>query len=107
MADTRDSLRRKRQAYQNTFFGDGTKPHPEAERVLADLRIFCGMHMGKNAGLVISPKSGMVDSHATVYRAALRDVYLRVVGFLSIDESHLFQEVGNERARDVSEDATS
>jgi hypothetical protein len=93
MSDTKESLRRKRQAYRNTFFGDLEHPHPEAERVLEDLRTFCGMTRG---GLVVSPKSGMVDSHATVYRAALRDVYLRLVGFLSIDEAHLFQETKHE-----------
>lgn len=94
MADTKETLRRKRQAYRNTFFGDLEHPHPEAERVLQDLRHFCGI---KSGGLVVSPKSGMVDSHATVYRAALRDVYLRIVGFLSIDEAHLFQEATDER----------
>lgn len=75
---------RKRLAYQRTFCGDGSKPHLEAERVLADLRRFCGIDRG---GIVVSPVSRMVDSHATTYRAGQRDVYLRIVKMLSLSEA--------------------
>jgi len=84
----------KQIAYLRTFCGEGQEPHVNAEVVLADLRKFCGLTSG---GLVVSPKSGMTDIHATVYKAALRDVYLRIVGFLSLEDEHLFQENAHDR----------
>ena len=89
MRSHRERLARKRLAYVRTFCGDGSEPHPEGQRVLADLRAFCGMTKG---GLVVSPKQGMVDSHATVYRAAMRDVYIRIAAFLALDDKTLFEE---------------
>jgi hypothetical protein len=43
MADTKDSLRKKRKAYLDTFCGDFAKPHPAGAAVLADLKRFCGI----------------------------------------------------------------
>lgn len=97
MADTKDSLKDKREAYLATFCGDGRSPHPMGEKVLKDLRIFVGLdHSKQKPGIVTSRISGTVDPYATVYQAALRDVYMRIVGFLSIDEKHLYQEASNE-----------
>jgi hypothetical protein len=95
VSDTRESLRRKKQAYIATFCGDTSGPHPEALRVLADLKKFCGITA---PGIVISPKSGMVDSHATTYRAGQRDVFMRIAGYLGIDERQLFQESTHDRS---------
>jgi len=89
----REKLEHTRLAYLRTFCGDRQVPHVNAEEVLADLRKFCGLTKG---GIVVSPVSGMVDSHATVYRAGQRDVYLRITAFLGIDERHLFQEASHE-----------
>lgn len=75
---------RKRLAYIRTFCGEGQDIHLEGKRVLADLRRFCRINRG---GLVISPKAGMVDPYATVYAAGLRDAYLRIIGFLELDEA--------------------
>lgn len=89
MTDTRDSLKRKKAAYVNTFCGGLGKVHPEGERVLADLKKFCGV---TKPGIVVSPKAGLVDPYASIYRSGQRDVYLRIAGFLGITESQLFQE---------------
>jgi hypothetical protein len=62
-----------------TFCGD-FRSAPKLQRVLADLRRFCGITKG---GIVVSPVSRTVDPYATIYRAALRDVYLRIAGFLT------------------------
>lgn len=77
-------MNQRRLAYVRTFCGDGAKPHPEAEKVLADLRRFCGIDRG---GIVVSPVSRMVDPHATAYRAGQRDVYLRIIKFLGLSEA--------------------
>lgn len=76
-------LHRKRLAYVRTFCDDQGHVHPEAVRVLADLRRLCRMDDG---GLVISPVARTVDAHATMYRAGLRDVYLRITRMLNYDE---------------------
>lgn len=87
MADTKESLRKKRNAYLRTFCGPGETPHVNAVVVLADLKKFCGV---TKPGIVISQKAGMVDSHATAYLAGQRDVYQRICGYLGIDEFTLF-----------------
>jgi len=90
-----ERLERMRLAYVHTFCGELSDPHPEAQRVLADLRRFCGITKG---GLVVSPVSKTVDPFATIYRAALRDVYLRIAGFLALDDKTLFEEPNSDNA---------
>lgn len=94
MIDFRALIQRKRMAYVHTFCGDDGRPHPEAQRVLADLRRFCGINRG---GIVVSPVSRVTDPYATIYRAAMRDVYLRIVGYIDIDETNSVEE--HDRAR--------
>lgn len=86
MNKRQQDFHRKRLAYIRTFCGDGENPHEDGKRVLADLKKFCGINKG---GIVISPVSRVVDSHATVYRAALRDAYLRIIGFLELEETDI------------------
>lgn len=93
MAESRESLKRKRLAYVRTFCGDFATPHPEAQRVLADLKRFCQV---TKPGMVVSPKAGLVDPLATLYQNGLKDAYMRIAGFLGIDEKTLFQENSSE-----------
>lgn len=81
-----EAIHRRRLAYVRTFCGDFSQPHPEAQRVLADLRRYCGINKG---GIVISPVTRMADPIATAYRAGQRDVFLRIAGYLGLDESQL------------------
>lgn len=74
-------------AYQRTFCGDRATPHMDGERVLADLRRFAHIDSG---GIVVSPVTRTTDSHATCYRAGLRDMYLRIAHHLGLDESQVF-----------------
>lgn len=85
-------LQRKRLAYIHTFLGPDGKPHPEAQRVLADLKRFCGINRG---GIVVSPISRTVDPYATAYRAGQRDTYLRLAKFLGLDEADNIEEHAN------------
>ena len=85
----RELLHRKRLAYLRTFCGDGQRPHPEALRVLADLRRFCRVNRG---GIVVSPVTRTVDPYATAYAAGLRDAYLRIAGFIELDDIQLTEE---------------
>lgn len=76
-----ERIRKKRAAYQQLFLVDG-KPGPNASVVLDDLKRFCGM---REPGLVVSPVTKTTDPYATVYRAALRDVYNRIVLMTGLD----------------------
>jgi len=80
-----ERIKRKRLAYLNTLCVEG-KPHPEAAIMLRDLKRFCGINKG---GIVVSPILRMVDSHASVYRAGMRDVYLRIAKMIDLDETDL------------------
>lgn len=84
-----ERFRRKRWAYLRTFTGPDGKPHPEAAIVLKDLKRFCGINRG---GIVVSPVGRVVDPYASIYRAGLRDVYLRIAKHLGLDESDLEEE---------------
>jgi hypothetical protein len=78
---------RVKAAYQRTFCGDGVAPHKDAELVLADLRRFAHIDDG---GIVVSPVTRTTDSHATCYRAGLRDAYLRLALMLGLGEADRF-----------------
>lgn len=72
--------RRLQPAYAKTFLGVDDKPHPNAQKVLEDLKRYCGVD---REGLVVSPVSRVTDPFATVYRAGRRDVYLRIMAMLT------------------------
>jgi len=81
----------KRAAYHATFLVNG-QPHPNAARVLADLKRVARIERG---GIVISPVTRMVDPLATAYLAGQRDVYLRILKFLSLETSMVETDDGN------------
>lgn len=72
--------RRLQPAYAKTFLGVDDTPHPNAQKVLEDLRRYCGVD---REGLVVSPVSRVTDPYATIYRAGRRDVYLRIMTLLT------------------------
>jgi len=91
-----ERLQRRRLAYLNTLCDGANKPHPNAVIMLRDLKRFCGINKG---GIVVSPISRMVDSHATAYRAGMRDVYLRIAGMIKLNET----DIGEDDDRSSSE----
>lgn len=82
-------LHRKRLAYERTFCDDQGEIHVEARRVIADLKRFCHIDSG---GMVISPISRTVDPYASMYRAGLRDVYLRIIKMIHLEETEVHDE---------------
>lgn len=94
-------LHEKRLAYLQTFCGEDGKPHAAARIVLRDLKRFCRVGINQS-GLVISPVSRVVDSHATVYAVGLRDTFTRITGFINLDETDIEEEKPSE-----SEDTSS
>lgn len=71
-----------RPAYQLTFKGGQSRPHPAAQVVLADLKRFSRFTRG---GLVTSPVSRMTDPYATAYREGMRDMYIRILMMTGLD----------------------
>lgn len=94
----REYLDRRRLAYQHLFFGATGGVTADAELVLADLRRFCGINKG---GIVKNRLTGAVDPYATAYRAGQRDVFLRIAGYLGLDEAQM-EEISNVRTTESS-----
>jgi hypothetical protein len=94
-----ERLARKKLAYQRTFMDDKGRLLPFASEVIADLRKLCRVDAG---GLVVSPVSKMVDSHATIYSAGQRDVFLRIVKYLELPGFH--EEKSNDRPEPTDPD---
>jgi hypothetical protein len=94
------TIARKRLAYRRALCGEkGKTPHLDGQIILEDLRKVAKID---NGSLVVSPKQGMTDIHATMYRAGLRDMYLRFAFMLGFDEADTFdtsEEIANESAR--------
>lgn len=87
-----ERFQRKKVAYQRVFLGDDKRLTLSGSRVLADLKRLCGIDRG---GIVVSPITRTVDPYATAYRAGQRDVYLRIVKFLGLEEADV-EEPDNE-----------
>ena len=81
------SIARKRQAYRRALCGELKIPNADGQVILADLRKFAQID---NGGIVVSPVTRTTDSHATCYRAGLRDMYLRIARMLGLDEADVF-----------------
>lgn len=93
------TLARKRLAYRRSLCGTGKTPHLDGQIILEDLRKFAQIDKG---GLVVSPTQQMTDPYATIYRAGLRDAYLRIALMLGLGEADTFdtsEEAPNESAR--------
>ena len=99
--ETRQAFARRKLAYQRTFCGDRDVPHLDAEIVLEDLKKFCGM---KRPGIAIARGTGAVDPYASIYQAALRDVYIHITGLLGIDITNLFKEASRDHTVAITED---
>lgn len=83
-------LRRKingrRGAYQRLLLGDDRLPNPDAEIILKDLARFCRAH---RSTAVFSQIRGTLDPLASARADGRREVYLRIVEYLHLDERFL------------------
>lgn len=92
------NMARRALAYQRTFNGANNRtPHADGQIVLDDLRKWARI----DDGGIIKGGDGHVDPYASIYRAGLRDMYLRIALHLGLDEATVFdtsEETGNESA---------
>lgn len=74
-------VHRRKVAYLHTFCHENGHLLPEAERVLADLRKFCGIDRRG----IVRTATGAGDAMMTAELAGRRDVYMRISAFINID----------------------
>jgi hypothetical protein len=86
MMDLLAKLRRRRYAYRRLFLGDNGL-NADGQVVLADLAKFC---RATSSTAVVSPVSRSVDPIATAMAEGRREVWLRLMAHLHIDERVVF-----------------
>lgn len=79
-------LRRRRYAYRRLFLGDNGL-NADGQTVLADLAKFC---RANNSTAIVSPVSRSVDPIAMAMAEGRREVWLRLMAHLHIDERVVF-----------------
>jgi len=86
MMDLLAKLRRRRYAYRRLFLGENGL-NADGQVVLADLAKFC---RATSSTAVVSPVSRSVDPIATAMAEGRREVWLRLMAHLHIDERVVF-----------------
>jgi hypothetical protein len=77
-----DRILRRRSHYRAAF------STPAGEQVLADLRRFC---RAASSSVIVSPQSGVIDTHAMAVNEGRREVYLRICSHLHLDDAALLR----------------
>jgi hypothetical protein len=86
MIDRLQKVLLRRQAYRRLFLGDDGKLTREAEIVISDLARFCRLHRSTT---VVSTVSRQTDVPASFQAEGRREVILRVLGHLHVDDADL------------------
>jgi len=71
-------------AYQRTFLGDDGKPDADAAIVLADLKRFCYV---ERTTAKVSLTTQTIDPLAMAFAEGRREVFMRLTGFLHLDDA--------------------
>lgn len=78
---------RRRQAYRRKFLrDDGRALDVDAEVILADLAKFCRLH---KSTAIYAPLRGVIDPIASARADGRREVILRILEHLHLDDRHL------------------
>lgn len=88
-----DRILRRKLAYRRLFYDANNNLHRDAEVVLADLRRFC---RGTASTAVVSPVSKAIDPIAMAMAEGRREVWLRLMAHLHVDERTVFNLNDNE-----------
>ena len=86
MIDRIQKILNRRQAYRRMFLGDDGKLTKDAELVINDLARFCRLHRSTS---VISLTTRQTDVPATFQAEGRREVILRILGHLHVDDADL------------------
>jgi len=80
-------IRLRKYAYRRMFMGENGELTADGERVLADLAKFC---KATSSTAVVSPISQKVDPVASALAEGRREVWLRIMAHLHIDDRVIF-----------------
>lgn len=83
-----ERILRRKVAYRRLFFDASGNINRDAEIVLADLRRFC---RATGSTAVVSPVSKSVDPIAMAMAEGRREVWLRLMAHLHVDERQVFK----------------
>jgi hypothetical protein len=94
LRDAIDRRLHRKADYQNCFLTPEGKPTAAGERVLKDLARFCRANQSTT---VVSPLTRTVDPVASALAEGRREVFLRIVRHLYLDDAYLTRlETANE-----------
>lgn len=88
MIDRLERILNRRRAYRRIFLNDDGKLKPDAEAIIADLARFCRLHRSTT---VVSTVSRQTDVPATFQAEGRREVILRILGHLHVDDADLLR----------------
>ncbi len=88
MIDRIQQILNRRRAFRRCFLGEDGKLTPDAEIVLADLARFCRLHRSTT---VVSTVSRQTDVPASFQAEGRREVILRILANLHVDDADLFR----------------
>lgn len=86
MIDRLEKILKRRQAYRRLFLDADGKLTRDAELVINDLARFCRLHRSTT---VVSTVSRQTDVPATFQAEGRREVILRILGHLHVDDADL------------------
>ncbi len=75
-----------RRAWQHAFLNESGSLNENGVRALGDLANFC---YANRSCIKMSPKSGMIDPMASIVAEARREVWLRIMQALDIDDQEI------------------
>ena len=87
-----ERIRKRRYAYRRMFLGEAGLS-PDGQIILADLAKFCRANAST---AVVNPITRSVDPIATALAEGRREVWLRIMAHLHIDEKVVFNLTENE-----------
>jgi hypothetical protein len=88
MIDRIQRILNRRQAYRRLFLDGEGKLTPDAEAVFSDLTRFCRLHRSTT---IVSTVSRQTDVPATFQAEGRREVILRILGHLHVDDADLLR----------------
>ena len=78
----------RRRSYRRAFLREDGKLTDDGEAILADLARFCRLHKSVS---VVSPVSRQIDVPATFQAEGRREVLLRILGHLHVNDADLIR----------------
>lgn len=80
-------LRQRKYSYRRLFLTEDGKLNPDGEKVIADLKRFC---RANQSTAIVSPIRGAIDPIAMAMAEGRREVFLRIMAHLHIEDRVLF-----------------